>query len=185
MRVKSIMGLRNRWNYSGYPYFLTTTTVNRVNIFKNNSHFDVLCKSLTFCRKKFSCRLLAYCLMPNHIHLVLWPDQKTAVSDFMRDFKKYTSVQIRKLLEQQEEIGHLAMLRINAQGMRGQVFKLWQSRFDDLVLTNLKTIKTKINYIHENPVRKGLVLKPEDWFYSSARDYLLIRTSATQVDSIW
>src|SRR3989337_177445 len=88
------MGLRNRWNYSGYPYFVTTTAVEWINVFKGKEYFDILCESLIFCKDKFRCRLLAYCLMNNHVHLVVWPDRKAAISDFMRDFKKYTSVQM-------------------------------------------------------------------------------------------
>ncbi|MBI5048637.1 MAG: transposase [Deltaproteobacteria bacterium] len=179
------MGLRNRWNNSGYPYFVTTTVVEHLNVFKNETHFNILCKSLAFCKIKFTCKLLAYCLMPNHIHLVLWPDRKTAISDFMRDFKKYTSVHIRKLLELQGEIIFLQKLRINAQGKKDQIFKLWQSRFDDLVLTDIKTLLTKINYIHENPVRKGLVSKAEDWFYSSASNYTADKPSAISIDKDW
>ena len=179
------MGLRNRWNYSGYPYFVTTTAVEWINVFKGKEYFDILCESLIFCKDKFRCKMLAYCLMNNHVHLVVWLNQKAAISDFMRDFKKYTSVQIRKVLEQQGEAELLNMLRINAQSVKGQVFKLWQSRFDDLVLTKHETIKTKINYIHKNPVRKGLVLRPEEWFYSSARDYLSVGASAIPVDVDW
>ncbi|MEK6589878.1 MAG: hypothetical protein AABZ11_04290 [Nitrospinota bacterium] len=103
----------------------------------------------------------------------------------MRDFKKYTSVQIRRLMERKGESEILDILRMNAEGAKGQVFKLWKSRFDDLVLNKVETIKTKINYIHENPVRKGLVLRPEDWFYSSARDYLSIGSSAIPVENDW
>jgi|SRR3972149_9095025 len=179
------MGLRNRWNYSGHPYFITTTVVEWTNVFKNSLYFDILCKSLVFCKEKFTCRLLAYCLMPNHIHLIVWPSLNTAISDFMRDFKKYTAVQVRMLLEKDGEIELLDVLRKNARGMRGQIFKLWKSRFDDLILTKTETINTKINYIHDNPVRKGLVSKPEDWFYSSARDYLSIGSSAIPVDRDW
>ena len=103
----------------------------------------------------------------------------------MRDFKKFTSVQIRKVLEQEGEIALLNILKVNAEGARGQVFKLWKNRFDDLVLNRRETMITKINYIHANPVRKGLVSMPEDWFYSSARNYLSIGSSAIPVDMEW
>ncbi|HAG50141.1 MAG: hypothetical protein A2X87_08300 [Deltaproteobacteria bacterium GWC2_42_51] len=179
------MALRNRWNCSGYPYFVTTAVIQWAVAFKGNPYFDILCDSLIFCTNKYNSKLLAYCLMPNHIHLVLWPNQNAAISDFMRDFKKFTSVQIRKLLEKDGEMELLNTFRLNATGAKGQVFKLWKDRFDDLVLTKAETAVTKINYIHENPVRKGLVSRPEDWFYSSARDYLAIGTSAVPVDMDW
>ena len=73
------MGLRNRWNYSGYPYFVTTTVVEWVNVFKDKNYFDILCESLIFCKNKLACRLLAYCLMPNHVHLILWPGVRTGM----------------------------------------------------------------------------------------------------------
>ena len=180
-----IMGLRNRWNYSGYPYFITTTVVEWAEVFKGKAYFDILCKSLIFCKDKYICKLIAYCLMPNHVHLVLWPDQSSAISDFMRDFKKFTSVQIRKALEHEGEVELLNILKANAEGAKGQVFKLWKNRFDDLVLNRRETMITKINYIHANPVRKGLVSVPEDWFYSSARNYLSIGSSAIPVDMEW
>ena len=84
-----------------------------------------------------------------------------------------------------EEKDFLQRLRVNAQGNKGRVFKLWQSRFDDLVLTDMKTVITKINYIHDNPVRKGLVSRAKDWFYSSANDYLADKPSAISVDKDW
>ncbi len=102
------MGLRNRWNYSGYPYFITTTVVEWAYVFKRKPYFDILCESLVFCKNKYASKLLAYCLMPNHIH-----------------------------------------------------------------------------YIHANPVKKGLVSSPEDWFYSRAREYMSIGSSAISVDTEW
>lgn len=179
------MGLRNRWNYSGYPYFVTTTVVEWADAFKDPSCLDIICKSLNFCSDKFDSRIIAYCIMPNHVHIVLWPPRDASISDFMRDFKKYTSVQVRRILELQGEKGLLETLRRNAKGGKGQIFKLWQSRFDDLVLTEAETLKLKIDYVHENPVRSGLVSKAEDWLYSSARDYLLDSPSPVRVDKDW
>jgi len=122
--------------------------------------------------------------MPNHIHLTYYG---LTGKQPMRDFKKYTSVHIRKHLKMREEKDFLFLqrLRVNAQGNKGRVFKLWQSRFDDLVLTDMKTVITKINYIHDNPVRKGLVSRAKDWFYSSANDYLADKPSAISVDKDW
>ncbi len=77
------------------------------------------------------------------------------------------------------------MEREGVTGEKGQVFKLWKDRFDDLVLTKRETTITKIHYIHANPVRKGLVSCPEDWFYSSAREYMSIGSSAISVDTEW
>lgn len=179
------MGLRNRWNYSGYPYFVTTTVVEWANIFKSAAYFNIVCKSLNYCRDKYDCRIMAYCVMPNHVHLVLWPPRNASISDFMRDFKKFTSVQIRRLLEQNNETDIIELLKRNSKGYKGQTYKLWQDRFDDLVLTEEHTLKAKISYIHENPVRKGLVSQAEDWVYSSAAAHMSKVAYPVAVETVW
>ena len=54
-----------------------------------------------------------------------------------------------------------------------QKFKIWEDRFDDLYITQERTFWTKFNYIHNNPIKAGLVEKPEDYPYSSAKNYYL------------
>jgi len=56
---------------------------------------------------------------------------------------------------------------------RKQKFTIWEDRFDDLYLNQEKTLLVKFNYIHNNPLRAGLVKRPEDYPYSSARNYFL------------
>lgn len=164
---------------------MTTTVVEWANIFDGPQRFDILCASLNFCANKFDCYIIAYCLMPNHLHLVLWPQKAASISDFMRDFKKYTSVKVRMLLEKDGDERSMDVLKRNAFAQKEQVFKLWQSRFDDFALNKRETMITKINYIHDNPVRKGLVSAAEDWQYSSARDYMLGEATPVEVCKDW
>ena len=62
-------------------------------------------------------------------------------------------------------------------------FKIWMDRFDDLVIYNPEILKIKMDYIHQNPVRKGLVKEICDWSYSSARNYYLEDHSVFPVDT--
>lgn len=66
-----------------------------------------------------------------------------------------------------------------------QVFKLWMDRFDDVVIYTEKMLSIKIMYIHENPVRAGLVKRPEDWKYSSARNYTFGDQTLINVATDW
>ena len=88
----------------------------------------------------------------------------------MRDFKKFTSGEIRRMLEKDNQTELLNKIKYD---FREQKFKVWQDRFDDVFLESINVVETKINYIHENPVKKGLVKLPEDYKYSSAAYYLL------------
>jgi hypothetical protein len=62
---------------------------------------------------------------------------------------------------------------------------LWKDRFDDLVIESEETLRVKIEYIHNNPVRAALVSDPEDWRYSSARNYLRDDHSILPVATDW
>ena len=103
----------------------------------------------------------------------------------MRDFKKYTSTKVRQQLEKERRYSILERLRINATGKKNQVFKLWMDRFDDLVIENEDTLRVKLEYIHNNPVKSGLVEDAEEWEFSSARNYKFDDHHIIQVSTDW
>jgi len=76
-------------------------------------------------------------------------------------------------------------LHKNAQGKKNKIFKLWMDRFDDLVIEDEETLKIKIEYIHNNPVKAGFVDQPEQWEYSSARNYILGDHSLIEISTDW
>lgn len=169
------MGRRGRsvFGNSGNTFFITTTVVNFQNIFSyGDAYNNILLNSLKHLINEHKALLIAFVFMPSHIHLIINMPEGESISDLMRDFKKYTSTKIRQQLENDGSIKAVEMLRKNAAGKK-QVFKLWKDRFDDLVITSVKTLRLKIEYIHDNPVRAGLVESAVDWKYSSAKNYLL------------
>lgn len=103
--------------------------------------------------------------MPSHIHIILIIDGDT-ISNFMRDFKKFMGQKVA------------SDLKLGNGG-------IWMPRFDRLVIHNEKVLLTKPNYIHFNPVKNELVQKPEDWFWSSAGDYILNREGAIPIFKDW
>ena len=91
---------------------------------------------------------MGYVLMPTHIHLISGSAQGgRGISRYVHSVK--------------------GRIRETLQG-KG---KFWQDRYDDLLLKSEKQFRTKLNYIHYNPVRAGLVELPEEWIYSSYRDW--------------
>ena len=89
------------------------------------------------------------------------------MSAFIRDFKKYTSVQIRLRLEQADY--DVEKLRIESGGL-----KIWQDRFDELYIRDRKHLEEKLDYMHSNPLQAhwGLSQSPEEYPYSSASYYM-------------
>jgi len=165
------MGLRNRNIFKDqFCFFVTTTCKDWLNLFIVDKYYEIICESISFVNIKFKASILAYVIMPNHLHIVVYFGIKNNLSDYMRDFKKFTSGEIRRMLEQDNQIELLNKIKYD---FREQKFKVWQDRFDDVFLESIDIVETKINYIHENPVKKGLVKLPEDYKYSSAAYYLL------------
>lgn len=155
------------------------------NIFSiGDSYNKILISSLKYLLSEHQSELIAFVIMPSHIHLILMKAGES-ISNFMRDFKKYTSTKIRKLLEANGYTEIVERLRLNSNGYKNQTFKLWMNRFDDVIVLNDFLLKTKVNYIHYNPVKAGLVLKMKDWKYSSARNYLLEDHSIIEVNTKW
>jgi len=129
---------------------MTTSFSNKRPLGNENGVYRLLSESLQNRLEITSSLLIGYVLMPSHIHLILFIDGKP-LTGFIRDFKKYTA---QKSLANYSENG-----------------KLWQDRYDRQALNSIKTLITKLNYIHTNPVRVGLVKVSTDWFWSSAKDY--------------
>ena len=72
-------------------YFLTFTVTDWVDVFTRRNYRDIIAESLAYCRKNKGLQLFAWCLMTNHIHMVCTTDPPFKISDFMRDFKKFTA----------------------------------------------------------------------------------------------
>jgi len=154
-------------------YFLTFQIVGWVDIFTRKIYRDVVIESLKYCQNNKGLHIYAYVIMSNHIHLVIRRENGD-LSDFIRDFKRFTS---RKMLEtiDSESESRREWLKIvfayHGKLKAGQTYQIWTHENHAVELHSSNFITQRINYIHENPVRAGIVEKPEDYLYSSARNY--------------
>ncbi len=106
-------------------------------------------------------KLYYHCLMPNHIHMVVQSQNRGDLSLFMKTWKasiarviiEYAEVDDSKLLSKFQESAN----RYNSSLGGKQEHQVWAPRFDDVQLRTSKVLRTKVNYIHANPVRKGIV----------------------------
>jgi len=164
------MGLRNRQFYNDKNiFFITTTCYKWYYLLAVGQAMDIVTDSLIFCSKKYNADILAYVLMPNHIHFIVYFKEANKRIDFMRDFKKFTSIKVRQEVEK-TDIELLGKIRINRDG---QVFMVWQDRFDEVFLESRELLEIKLNYIHNNPLQPhwNLCLNIEDYLYGSASFY--------------
>lgn len=121
--------------------------------------------------------------MPNHFHWIVKTEPKLGtISSIMRDIKKYTAWEVLELLKN-DNSDLLKEFKSNVKP--GQKQQLWIHRFDDQVIRSNKMFWIKLRYIHNNPVKAGLVAKPTDYLYSSARNYTFNDNSILFVDTSW
>ena len=79
---------------SGGLYFVSFAVVDWIDVFTRNEYKDIIVESLDFCQKNKGLELFAWCVMTNHVHLIIRAKEKYVLQDIMRDFKKFTSKEI-------------------------------------------------------------------------------------------
>jgi putative transposase len=152
--------------------FVTTKTVNWIPIFSIESAAYEVTMQLGETSQAMDASIVGYTIMPTHIHIILGLKEISHLSEFMQSFKSISSRRLKCL--------DLGMLKEPL--WRTGKFRLWNRRFDDLIVYSQKQFKTKLDYIHNNPVRAGLVMESIDWKYSSARDWLIEETGLIKID---
>jgi len=121
--------------------------------------------------------------MPSHYHLLIQMENgRGELSKFQQSFKRFTAKKILEKFQEEDNREGLQVFREAAEDLRRQNYKVWASRFDDEVIRSEKWFSQKLNYIHQNPVRAGLVEKAGDWPYSSAKNYFLGDHSLIEID---
>jgi REP element-mobilizing transposase RayT len=113
--------------------------------------------------------------MSNHIHLIVSSGSDRRLSDIVRDCKKYTSKAIWNSIRAEKESRRQWLLSITkVHGLNNpnnERFQVWQQRDRAINLRDLRRRYQKLSYIHMNPVKAGIVVEPEHYLYSSARNY--------------
>jgi REP element-mobilizing transposase RayT len=146
-------------NLNEGTYFLTMTVFRWYYIFDRFERWDILAHSLNYCIEEKGIDLVAFVFMLNHLHLIITSKD---VAGFVRDFKKYTSKELKKNIKSTES--HILKLFT----FRSGTYQFWQKTNMPKYIETEDFFRQKLDYIHDNPVVKNYVMKPEDWYWSSA-----------------
>ncbi len=165
------------------PFFCTITVLDWVPVFLDARYIEPLIESLRFCRANKGMQLYAYVVMPHHVHMIVAANDIHAL---FRDFKRFTSRTVHERLMADGRETILAWLNRTAQPARRErgEFSFWQDGFHPQEIHTRAVFEQKLRYIHENPVRKGLVAGAEDWWYSSAAWYAEEREFCLEMDQL-
>lgn len=141
----------------GYPHHITQRGNRRMRTFFNRSDYVAYLKLLAERKAEAGVDVWAYCLMPNHVHLVVVPGHEESLADLFRMVHQRYTLRINRRESWQ---GHL-----------------WQERFHSFVMDE-RHLSAAVRYTELNPVRAQLCSHPRDWAWSSARAHLRGRDDA-------
>jgi putative transposase len=146
---REAMPRRLRCHTGGYAYHVLNRAVGRATLFHKDGDYAAFEKALYQAKEWLPVRLLAYCLMPNHWHLVLWPQRDAELSEFLR-WLTVTHTQ-----------------RYHAHYHSAGTGPLYQGRFKSFPIQDDDHLRTVLRYVERNALRAGLVRQAEDWHWSS------------------
>ena len=140
-------------------YYLTLTVQRWYYLFDRHNRWQIFADSIRYCQDNKGLELNGYVFMLNHIHLIVTsPD----MAGFLRDFKRFTAKKLKENLEATEPT--VLRLFVDAEGS----YAFWMDTNAPKKIENPAFYVQKLNYVHENPVRKSYVARPEHWVWSSA-----------------
>lgn len=153
----------------GTARFVTFSCFRRLPGLKDARAKGILIRHLDETRRKHGFKLLGYVIMPEHVHLVLFPPDGMKLGLVIREIKSRTARE------------HFAKTKI---GHPGATRVFWEPRCYDHNCRSLESVNEKIEYCHYNPVKRGLVTAPAEWAWSSHNWYQGITDVPIQIDPI-
>lgn len=183
----------SRWHniyLDNVAYFFTATVVKYIPALNPDSVREFIIEALNFYREEYLTEINAYVLMPEHLHLIIRSQSGENVKKFMQHLLRKTSRRIvtdtrsspvnNICVYEAEE--RLVVFRRHARGKA--THRVWKERARGEPIYSDRVMKQKLDYIHMNPVKRGLVKNPEDYLYSSFRNYYLNDHSIIKIDPI-
>ena len=158
-------------------YFLSFAVVGWIDVFTRKIYRDILVETLKYCQKEKGLEIYGWVVMSNHVHLIGRAKEGHELSAIWRDFKKYTSKVIVEIIQsnEQESRKELMLAYFKKEGAinsNNSQLQFWRQDNKSIELYSPEVTQQKMDYIHNNPVEAGLVNKPEDFLYSSAKNFL-------------
>jgi putative transposase len=151
------------------PHFLTCTIINWIPVFTRPQTVDIILNALQYRQQHNDWKVYGYVILENHLHLVVQADDLLAELPL---FKSYTARQLIDYLKEchaERVLKQMAFFR-KAHKLDRE-YQCWEEGSHPQLIQNAEMLRQKLDYIHFNPVKRGYVDKPEDWRYSSARNY--------------
>ncbi|HKW18582.1 MAG TPA: transposase [Terriglobales bacterium] len=165
-----------RKNNTGHLHFITTSCYCRMSVLGKARRRDLFLAIFEQVRRSYGFLVVGYVVMPEHIHLLISEPEPGDISTIMQVLKQRFARRVLREWRSRVYAG-----QENLWGASGTEH-VWQKRFYDFLVLSEKKKAEKLRYIHRNPVRRGLVLEPGQWRWSSYRFYAFGEAGQVFVD---
>ena len=157
-------------------HFVTFATVQWIDVLTRPEYKDIVIESMEYCQNNKGLIVYAYVIMSNHIHLIISAKEGYKLSDILRDLKKYTSKKIINEIENNDRESRKKWIlwlffSSGKRNSNNERYQVWQQDNRPIELSDNNMIDQRLDYVHNNPVRAGIVFESYAYKYSSAIDY--------------
>ena len=170
-RLRRIYGL-------GYLHFITFSCYRRLRFLSTARRRDLFLHILEQVRRRYRFVVVGYVVMPEHVHLLVSEPERGNPGTVVQALKQRVARAILREWRHSNVAGQGTLWPDAGTEAR----HVWQARFYDFVVYTKKKRMEKIHYMHQNPVRRGLVMEPEQWRWSSFRDYVMDQPGPVMVN---
>ena len=151
-----------RYYGQGDLHFVTFSCYRRLPLLGSRCARDVFVAELGRAREKYGFRLLGFVVMPEHVHLLMSEPRTGTPSTVLQMLKQRVARRLRRR-KKTAGVGQMAFRFAKGQALRS----FWQARFYDFNVYSEGKRNEKLNYMHENPLKRRLVAHPKEWPWSS------------------
>ncbi len=154
---------RRIYDSEGHIHFVTFSCFKRRTFLQQDQAKGIVIGQLQLQLTERAGVCSGFVIMPDHVHALVWFPKPSQLSSFMNKWKDQSSHEIKKLYRNRFP---------NYWGQLDDDEPIWQARYYGFNIWTMKKFEEKLDYMHANPVRAGLVERAIDWKWSSARWYL-------------
>jgi len=176
--------MRNRYKVISDEnlYFITSSIVDWIPVFCNEKYFEILISAVKYSQHNKGLKVYAYVLLDNHFHMIVSGNK---LSNIIRSIKSYSAKEIIEQLKKDKRHSLLDQFKVNKLNHKRECTnQVWQEGYHPQAIISEDMLEQKAAYIHLNPVKRGLVLEPEQWRYTSAQYYESGRQGVIKIDEI-
>jgi REP element-mobilizing transposase RayT len=163
------MNRKYKFHNTGETYFVSFAVRNWTNVFSRNQYKNILVENLALSQKNDGLEIYAWCIMNSHIHLIVRSKIGFVLQKILRGLKSKAGKEIISAISGDLEESRKEWLLEQFKTDSG--YRLWQKGCHPVELRSEVQVGNMLTFIHQSPVKEGLVYKPEDYKYSSAADY--------------